>query len=68
MASQRNPKKRFILRIRKIEGYFVGTGDLLSSLILACLHIYQMDIIKVLEMALSKLYLVLKYTAETVPE
>eukprot|EP00877_Chromochloris_zofingiensis_P002856 jgi/Chrzof1/12571/UNPLg00524.t1 len=68
VASTRVPQKpgrpsRFRIQIPHISGYFTGTGDLLTALLLAWTFIHPDDIATAVELAIAGLQGVLRATA-----
>ena len=44
IGSQKNEKK-YKIKVKRIDGYFTGTGDLIAALILATTTLYKFEII-----------------------
>lgn len=57
----------YTMSVPKIEGYFTGTGDLFSALLLGWIDKYPGDLQKALEHAVGGLQVVLKETARCIP-
>jgi pyridoxine kinase len=63
-VSSPNTSDVFMIDVKRIDGYFTGTGDLFSALLLGYIDRYPNNFGRALEIAVSALQVVLKDTAE----
>jgi len=56
--------RQFKISVPKLHGYFTGTGDLMTALLLGWSHKYPEDLDKAAELAVSSLQAVLKHTVD----
>lgn len=63
-VSSPNTSDIFMIEVEKIDGYFTGTGDLFSALLLGYIDRYPKNFGRAFEVAVAALQAVLKDTAE----